>query len=388
LRGPWQRDRTIKTPPPGRRFLSLIDLGTSSVKALVVELQSNQTHLWGHGQAPIEGGYTTDGMIVDREAVATACDLALSAAEEMTLNIFGHKLVADQSVWSVPGWLCQGQNAIFQQRRSRPAKPISRKERQSLQMRLDRTVACLAGVPVDVVSTVQVDGNSVTEVLGLRGETLTLQAFIVTVKPGPLATLRAIADDLELDPPTFVSQARAAAAGLGQDGVLLDMGRWGSGIAVARQGQLAGAAWVSMGGQSLYRTLSNNFGLTPSQLLGFCQAYTEGWMPPENRVAVDAALESPVTRWLDRVAEQLSALAAETTLPHQVFLAGGACRFRAVLEGARHYDWLRWFPWPRHPEIRTWQATTMSGLTDHTDQAWGASDLVRLGLARLAGHME
>jgi hypothetical protein len=123
-------------------------------------------------------------------------------------------------------------------------------------------------------------------------------------------------------------------------------------------------------------------------LLDFCQAYTEEWLPPETKVAVDAALENPVTRWLDMVAEQLSALAAETVLPHQVFLAGGACRFRAVLQGARHYDWLRWFPWPRHPEIRAWQAAAVSGLTDHTDQAWGASDLVRLGLARLAGHIE
>jgi len=142
-----------------------------------------------------------------------------------------------------------------------------------------------------------------------------------------------------------------------------------------------------MGGQSLYRTLANGFGLTPSQLPVFCQAYAEGWLPPETEVAADAALVDSVARWLDMVSRQLSVLAAETLLPHQIFLAGGASQLPAVLQGARHYDWTR-LPWPRHPEIYAWQAATVRGLANHTNQSWGAFDLVRLGLARLAVKIE
>jgi len=369
---------------PSPIFRSLVDLGTASVKTLIIELRGEQIHLWGHGLASLEGGYGPDGEIVDREAVVAACDAALSTAEEMTLDTFGRKIVPDQSLWSVPGWLCQGQVLTFQQRRSHPAKRISRREQQTLQTRLDRALACLPGVPVDVVPTVQLDNSTVTDVLDLRGKTLTLRAFVTIANPSALAALQEVAATLELDPPTFVSQARATTAGLCHDGVLLDVGRWGTGIAVAHLGQAAGTAWAPMGGQSFYRTLSNGFGLASSQLPAFCQAYAKGWLPPETRTAADAVLVDPVTRWLDLVAGQLSALAAEIPLPHQIFMAGGASPLPAVLQGACRYAWMRRFPWPRHPQVHAWQASTVSGLTHHTDRAWGASDLVRLGLARLA----
>jgi len=367
-------------------FRSLIDLGTASVKALVVELRGGKVHLWGRGQAPLEGGYGPDGEIVDREAVAAACDAALSAAEEMTPGTFGHKIVPDESLWSVPAWFCRTQALTLQQRRPQPARGIVQREWQALEARLERLVAGWDGAPVDVVSIAQVDGNTVTDVLGLRGEALALQAFVALADADALAALGALAAALELDPPGFTSQARAAAAGLGSDGLLLDLGRWGTAVVVVRRGKPAGAAWAPLGGQSFYRTLSNSVGLKPSQLSGYCQAYAEGWLPPHARAAADAALDDPVGRWLDLVAARLADLAAKEPLPHQVFLAGGASLLPAVLQGVRRYDWLYRLPWSRHPEVQLWQATVAGTLIDHTGGGWGPGDLVRLGLARLARH--
>jgi hypothetical protein len=369
------------------QFRSLIDLGTASVKALVVESGSEQVHLWGHGEATLEGGYGPDGEIVDREAVAAACDAALSAAEDMTPSTFGHKIVPDRSLWGLPGWLCRGQAFALKRRRPKPTKGISGREWQVLEARLDRLVEGLPGVPVDVIPTAQVNGNTVTDILGLRGGTLTLRAFVVLADAEALATLRSVAAALELDPPRFTSQARAATSGLGADGVLLDVGRWGTAVVVAHLGQPAAMCWVPLGGQSFYRTLSAGFGLSPSQLSAFCQAYAEGWSPPKTKLAADAALVDPVNRWLDLVAERLSGLAAKEPLPYQVFLAGGASLLPAVLQGARRYDWMHQFTWVRHPEIHPWQAATVRSLVDQTDCGWGPSDLVRLGLARLALHI-
>lgn len=385
--GPWHKDR-IGTASHSQEFRSLMDLGTASVKALIVELGGTQTHIWGHGRASLEGGYGPDGSIVDREAVAAACDAALSAAEGMTIETLGHNIVPDQSVWSVPGWLCHRHTFAFQRRRSRPEKRISRREWLAMQARLDRTVAGLSGTPVDVIPTVQVDGSTVTDAIDLRGETLALEVFVTSADSDALATFQKVAAILELDPPTFVSEARAAAAGLPSDGVLLDVGRWGTNITVARLGQPAGAAWIPFGGQSFYRTLINSFGLTAARLPGFCQAYAEGWLPPETTTAVGAALVDPVARWLDLVAGQLAGLATETSLPHQIYLAGGASRLPAVPQGSRRYAWMRQLSWPRHPEVRLWQAASVSDLANHTGYIWNASDLVRLGLARLAVNIE
>lgn len=365
-------------------FRSLIDLGTASVKALVVEPGPEQTHVWGRGQAPLEGGYGPDGDIVDREAVAAACDAALSAAEEMTHQTFGHKIVPDRSLWGVPGWLCQGQTFAFQRRRPQPTKRISPREWLTLQTRLDRAVVHLASVLLDVVPTVRVDGNTVTDAVGLAGETLALRAFVASADPGALAALKDVAIALELEPPRFVSQAHAATVGLPRDGVLLDVGRWGTNVAVARLGQLADAAWTPLGGQSFYRTLANGFDLAPSRLLDFCRAYSDGHLPAGMALAADAALADPVARWLDLIVERLAALATDAPLPHQIYLAGGASTLPAVLRGARRYDWMGRFSWPRHPEVHPWQPVMVGDLTNHTGHTWQASDLVNLGLARLA----
>jgi hypothetical protein len=385
LRRLWYQGRANKASYGGRVFRSLIDLGTASVKVLIAEIRQGQVHIWGHGQAALEGGYGPAGEIVDPGAVTTACDVALSAAEEMTRHSCGHKIVPDQSVWSVPAWLCQGQAFAFQQQRPRPTKRISRREWHALQERLNRSAAHLPGTPVDVIPSTQVEGHTVTDAIGLQGEALALQAFVVSTEPDVLATLQKVAAALELDPPVFVSQARAAAAGLSfLDGVILDIGRWGTGIVVARLGQLAGSIWASLGGQSFYRPLVNGFGLAPSRLPDFCRAYAAGQLAPETAAAADAVLVDPVSRWLDLVAEQLATLATETSLPHRIYLAGGVSQLPAVLQGTRHYAWMRQLAWPRHPEVHLWQATALRGLMDHTHRAWDAADLVRLGLAQLA----
>lgn len=388
-RGTKHKDgNIINETSPSREFRSLIDLGTASVKTLVAETRRGQTHIWGHGQAPIEGGYGPDGEIVDREAVAAACDAALSAAEEMTRHTWSYKIVPDQSVWSIPGWLCQGQTIAFQQRRPQPTKRISRREWLALQARMERSVAHLPGTPVDIIPSAQVEGHTVTDATGLQGKMLALRAFVVSADPDELTALRRVAATLELDPPVFVSQARAAAAGLPHNGVILDIGRWGTGIAIARWGQLIGSAWIPLGGQSFYRTLVNGFGLTPARLPAFCQDYITGQLPPETTVAANAALVDVVSRWLNMVSEQLAALATETSLPHQIHLAGGAGRLPAVFQGARHYAWMRHLAWSRHPEINLWQAANLDNLTNHTRRVWNASDLVRLGLARLIQDMQ
>jgi hypothetical protein len=365
-------------------FRSVIDLGTASVKTLVIEAKKGQAHIWGYGQAPLEGAYGSDGQILDYEAVAAACDVALSAAEEMTCRTFGHKLVPDQSLWSVPGWLCQGQIFDLQQRRPQPAKRISRRECSVLQTRLDRVVTRLSGKPIDVITSHYVEGHAVTEAIGLRGGLLSLRTLVISIAPDALAALRAVAAALELDPPVFTSQARAVAAGSPSNAVVLDIGRWGTGIVTTRMGQPAGSAWTPLGGQSLYRTLVNDFGLTPAQLLDFCRAYAARQLPPEMLAAADAALVDPVTRWLDSVVEKLATLATEAPLPYRIRLAGGASQLPAVAQGAHGYPWMRQLPWPRHPEVRLWQAAGLSELKNHTDRVWNASDLVRLGLARLA----
>ncbi len=359
-------------------------MGTASVKVLVVEVTGQDTHIWGHGEALLEGGYGPDGAIVDREAVAAACDAALLAAEEMSLGTFGHRIVPDRSLWSVPGWLCQGHTLTFDRRRPRLEKRISQREWLNVRAQLDDALTHLPGTVVDVIPTSQVNGSTVTDAVDLRGKKLALEAFVTTVAPETLAAFQHVAAMLELDPPAFVAQARAAAAGWPNEGLLLDIGRWGTHIVVAQQGRPAGATWVALGGQSLYRTLINSLGLPPSGLSSFCQAYAEGWLPPETAMAADAALADPVARWLDSAAENLAQLAIETSLPHHIYLAGGASRLPAVLHSARAYDWMHQLAWPRYPQIHLWQPGSASDLTNHTGHIWGASDLVRLGLARLA----
>ncbi|MFZ5917542.1 MAG: hypothetical protein ACOYZ7_11450 [Chloroflexota bacterium] len=369
--------------PSGREFRSLVDLGTASVRALVVELSQGQTHIWGQGRASVEGSYAANGEIADREALAAACDAALCQAEEMTSRTLGHRIVPDGSIWSVPGWMCRSQRLNLDQRRSHPDRRISRREWQVFQARQERAVAHLPPSPVDVLSRLQVDGQLVTEAIDLQGEWLTLQTLVVSAEPQVLAMLFETAAALELELPVVISQGRASVAVLPADGLLLDVGRWGTAVSVRAAGQLSGSVWVPLGGQSFYRTLMNAFELSVAQLPVFCRHWADGQLTPEVASAAGAALVDTVMRWLDAIAGQLAILSSETPLPHRIYLAGGASCLPIVGGLAGRYDWLAQMVWSRHPEVHLWPSTLPEGVVNHTDHAWDVSDLVCLGLARL-----
>ena len=78
----FRKQRKTEEQPPS--YLSVIDLGTEYVKALVVEVADSQAAVVGYGAARHPVAFVAAGRLTDVGAVVATCEPALCPAEDRT----------------------------------------------------------------------------------------------------------------------------------------------------------------------------------------------------------------------------------------------------------------------------------------------------------------
>jgi cell division ATPase FtsA len=310
--------RSLWTRPPASSgntgYLSVLDLGVSSAKALVVQRVGNQVTILGRGRAPAQGvGPGPDGAIADMDALASICERALCEAEDMTVETCGHKVVPDEALLVVPASSSRG--ALGQGRARRVAvetgigaeewvTAVAQAGRRAL-----RELGRLTGdgkweVFDGAVVAFTVDGHRVTDPVGFRGHLLEATVFAAAAPQGLATSLRQLADRLQLDPPGLVAEPVSLAAACPDDGLIIEVGARTTGLCLARYGAPLASGSVSWGGDSLTQALADTFQLFPSRAEALKRAYGAGQLSPEGTSAVQKALAVPIQGWVSAVLEQ------------------------------------------------------------------------------------
>lgn len=370
---------------------SVLDLGTSAVKALVVELNGAGVSILGRGRAPHGSGMGGGGTVGNLDALAAACEYALIQAEDATEASAGRKIVPDASLIAVPAaWVrgAMGTGSVWRTHLEQGitaaecAEAAVRAGRHSLRY-LGREPGAGEWMLLDaVLASFRVDGRYVTDPLGFRGQALEATAFTVMAPGRLLDALRGVADALRLDSFKLVAEPLVLSAALPDSGLLIDMGAHVTNLILARYGAPVRFAALPMGGTALEKALASAWEFTPGRAREALRAYGAGRLPEEQHVAVREVLEEPLRVWMAGVIECLRSWGGvgQPCAP-EVYVCGGASALEDVQHLVAAMSWPDVLPFACAPRVRLWDGSNLAQVEDRTEQRWRLDGVTCLALA-------
>jgi cell division ATPase FtsA len=346
------RSRSTGVKP---RHFSLVDFGTDTVKAAVVQRERGSVRVLGYGFAPA-AGHDLSGGRADVAALAAIADEALVAAEDQTETAGQGKVVPDEALFCIPARLTRGECFTVRQTRLDVSVPIAARELKGTWERVERlarerlplmgndsvTWKPLALTP----GAVTVDGHHVTDPVGLKGRELSLSAFGVAVWPSVLRAAEAVARRLELALVNVVATPQSLASIVPQrEAIVIEVGKQGTSLNLIQHDALLSTFWWPQGGEFFTRSLAETFHCSPEEAEALKRAYTDHALSAADEDLVARSLVTPAMAWRETLVAGLRQMAGneiahrpvltdydvgtsrpsdqDDSLPARIYLTGG-----------------------------------------------------------------
>ena len=415
-------------------FVSVLDIGTSCIKALVCELRHGKASVVGVAKeglgerAPFSAA---GGFALAPQLLTSLCDLNLRRAEDMTPPFCGHKVVPDQVAIGVGANMLRGFSTTLQVQRVRPAGRVVEEELTTLLQRIQRLAwgqIMESAVPVEpprastegtrpitlpairrvrergswtlvnsAVAEVQVDGLRVADPLRLQGKTIQATVFNAFIPTWHRDILASLAADLELELTHLIAEPFAVSLAVpAGDAIFLDLGADRTDIALVRNGGVIATASLPQGGRDLSRQIANRLSLTfdkaeESKLQrdqgGFAllaKPLTRAGRRAQSQDPVAEAMGGSLAAWLDGLEQLLIRMAGHEPLPSRIMLCGGGCQSPDVAAALRAPVWIRRLPFVRPPELEQIPPRDVRNLVDRTQHLLSPQDVPVMALAARA----
>jgi Ethanolamine utilization protein EutJ (predicted chaperonin) len=377
------------------RYFSVLDLGASAVKAVVIEKTDKQVTILGRARSVHHGLLAQDSVIGIVDALSGACEEVLCAAEDATEKTYGEKVVPDVALIAVPtAWLrgATGKGSVQRNALEMPIapedcyEPLFRAGRRAMR-NLGRVIGAGKWELVDAaLVTFGVDGLRVTDPVGFRGYSLEATSFVTAAPSVLVDALRQLTDKLQLDPPHLVAEPLALSAASPGDGLIVEIGDGTTKLILTRYSKPIAFDSVDQGGAVFTRAIAETFDLPIDRAEALKRAYSAEQLSADAISAVQEALKSPLSVWLSAVIDRLQSWKPSwdnipQSWPPEIYLCGGASLLPDVQKAASTAHWLGALPFPQTPELWTWDGSNLPQVIDRTQPRWQAENVVSLSLA-------
>ena len=390
----WKRRPRRRNEPDG---FSVLDIGTSSVRALIARQDGDKVVVLGRGERTRSGApswsLAADGRLENADALSAVCDDVLCQAEDATEQTAGHKIVPDIGYVVVPAVWIRGASGTGSSNRVALETTIQAEEfidpvvqggRRALR-NLGRETGAGQWALVDATLVAfGIDGHRVTDPVGFRGYRLEATVFVVAAQQRFVQSLRSVANALQLEPPRLVPEPMALAASLPGNGLAVQIGAHTTGLCLAKYGAPLAVGSVSVGGQAWTRALADVFRFTLPRAEALKLAYSTGRLSVEVTEAVEKALAYSVQSWLGAVMNTLRSWGSGYSWTPEIYLCGRASGQPDVFRAVSSARWLDQVPFPHTPHVQRWDGSSAPGVMDRTGDRRDPGDAVLLSAAAWA----
>lgn len=383
----WPRSRSSDRIPMSHHTVVTWEKGV--VRVAVISLVQGAAELLGVAATPVQGIGPSSQPDPDRWF--SACERALTQAEDMTPRWAGRKVVPDHVSMAIPSAVTRSISVVDEVQRPNPRKPIVADELAALLRRgyrkaQDRLDVRSRGAQEDIVcgalAHISLDGRPVTSPQGLTGDHLRLNLFFCLARIEWIRTLEIIAQRLGLEIVTLVPHHVAYAAPIADTtALLLVVDDQQTVLDMVRQGRVEWTAAIAQGSDVLIAETVARLSLPERQIEGLLRAYRAGELREDIETLISQDYWVALRRWMSALADQVRKSDQPTYLPYQIYCHDAAGRVPEIAPALETPFWERRLQLERCPKVENLEANGSHGVLDCTTQAAGTTHLLLRSLA-------
>lgn len=377
------------------RHHSIVTWEKGHVRAAVVELGEGTAELIGVAAAPVHGIGRASHPDLDRWSLG--CEKALSQAEDMTLISSGRKFVPDYVTMSVPAEINQNLSVTVTHLRRRIDRDVSFGELEALLTRgyrqaqdtlSTRSRSAAEDIICGSVAEISVDGQTIVDPVGLRGEQLELRMNFCLAPLEWIRALEIISERLEAELASIVPHHVVYASPIPEAAsllVLLD--DHCSMINMVRHGRLAWGGLIEIGERDITRATAGILSLQGQQADALMRAYRGRELREDVELEVARAFWRQLRRWMTALAEEVKAGLHGMQVPHLIYLLDITRRIPEASKSLVTPFWEHSLPFERCPVVIELGINMVRNVLDCTAQANGPRYLLLRGLGHYVARL-
>ncbi|MFA5010187.1 MAG: cell division FtsA domain-containing protein [Patescibacteria group bacterium] len=389
----WGRKTSPKPQPQ-----LILDLGTSTVKAILVYVEDNEVHVVGRAYVKYQPNSLRGGVIVDLNNVAQACREAIDLVSQQA------KHQPKATIIGVSGQLVESVTTTVHYDRANPEQALDATELKNIiykiqQRSIERLRTVLREKFTDAhpdvelihaaVVDVQLDGYTVANPIGFQGKRLTLTIFNAYIPLVYASMLQELTRQLGLQLISIAAQPYGMSKILVKktlqdyQGIFIDVGHTTTDVVVVKHGSVEGMQNFAFGGQAFSRAIQKALKTTPERAEKIKLDHSGSKLNKKSADQVSEALLTDARIWLAGVELALKEFSDLKLLPSRIYLTGGSATIPELRRVLLTKDWTTELPFSSKPYPEVIAPDTVDDALDEIGVTWSPQDLPTLGLAKL-----
>ncbi len=383
----------------------VLDIGTSKVKALILELHPDNPSkgsVIGFGSHNQRLGDMQSGVVTDIYGVIQNCKKAISDAERMA-NLRSNKMIM-----GIAGELVKGVTTKVSYTRTDPEEKITIDELKNIIHKIqwktfDSVRSQLARETgyqeIDVklinasIVSVGIDGYKVTNPIGFQGKEMMVDIFNAFAPLTHYGALQTIAAELHKDliaiaaEPYAVSRCIDYEEGGKMGGIFIDIGGGTTDIALVQDGTLMGTKMFTIGGRIFTKRLAQSLNVSFQEAEAVKLSYSNNTLEKNSSKIVKESMESDAEVWLSGVILTLNEFENVEVLPSRILLCGGGSLLPEIKSILENSNWYKKLAFARKPQVSFLTPDLISRIEDKTSLISSQEHITPVALANMAIQM-
>ncbi len=378
----------------------VVDVGSSMIRAAIVEIRERQVAVLGKAELAQESGAMWGGMIGNLTTLIGRMDEVISRASQQA------GVTSDQMVLGLGGALVSGVTTLAHVNRTDPHSKIDAKELEvilqqvvqsalgdaetdaSEQMAVNREDVRLVN---SALTSISLDGYALASPVGFSGKEIEIGLFNAYVSSSTLVAMQKMLTDLNVDLAALASEPYALAQALVAGAVkpqqvtalLVDVGAGTTSVSLVQHGIVTGSAHFPVAGRAVTAAVAEALSVPVDEAEGLKQEFANGKINETQRHKLQRVVEREMGVWLKAFKLAMISLQAQGQLPETVYITGGGSLLPELSKELERFSWER-LGFAAKPAVERLELDAFGQLMDLSHSLQPA-DTVLASLAMLIG---